>query len=94
MTTALPPPARASEPSQPTLGALSPLRLPLELRLSPEQFSLVCHANPEAVFELDAGGLPVFRRDPDIIGSVSACLTRCRRPPIETPWRPWIHCCD
>lgn len=36
--------------------ALAPLLLPSELRLTPEQFALVCAANPEAVLELAADG--------------------------------------
>lgn len=36
--------------------ALAPLRLPLELRLTPEQFELVCAENREAVLELAADG--------------------------------------
>jgi len=36
--------------------ALSPLRLPDELRLTPEQFELVCAENPQAVLELSADG--------------------------------------
>lgn len=35
---------------------LSPLRLPWDLHLTPEQFALVCRANPEAVLELAADG--------------------------------------
>jgi Uma2 family endonuclease len=35
---------------------LPTLILPPDLRLSPEQFALVCAANPEAVLELDASG--------------------------------------
>jgi Uma2 family endonuclease len=35
---------------------LEPLRLPWDLRLTPEQFERVCQANPEAVLELDAAG--------------------------------------
>jgi Uma2 family endonuclease len=35
---------------------LEPLALPWNLRLSPEQFALVCQANPEAVLELTADG--------------------------------------
>jgi Uma2 family endonuclease len=35
---------------------LLPQQLAAELRLSPEQFELVCQANPEAVLELSAGG--------------------------------------
>ena len=42
-------------PAAPT-DALAPLRLPAELRLTPEQFAAVCQANPNAVLELDAGG--------------------------------------
>jgi hypothetical protein len=34
----------------------TPLVLHPELRLSPEQFALVCEANPDAVLELSAGG--------------------------------------
>jgi len=33
-----------------------PLLLPWDLRLTPEQFERVCHANPEAVLELSADG--------------------------------------
>ena len=33
-----------------------PLRLPWDLRLTPEQFERVCQANPEAVLELAADG--------------------------------------
>jgi Uma2 family endonuclease len=33
-----------------------PLLLPADLRLSPEQFALVCAANPGAVLELTADG--------------------------------------
>jgi len=36
--------------------ALEPLRLPADLRLTPEQFAAVCQANPNAVLELDASG--------------------------------------
>ena len=36
--------------------ALAPLRLPADLRLTPEQFEALCQANPNAVLELDAGG--------------------------------------
>ena len=36
--------------------AETPLLLPPELRLSPEQFALVCQANPDAVLELSASG--------------------------------------
>ncbi|MFN9692965.1 MAG: Uma2 family endonuclease [Synechococcaceae cyanobacterium] len=35
---------------------LTPLLLPRELRLTPEQFALVCEANPDAVLELAADG--------------------------------------
>jgi len=34
----------------------APLLLPLDLRLTPEQFERVCQANPEAVLELAADG--------------------------------------
>jgi Uma2 family endonuclease len=34
----------------------APLHLPLDLRLTPEQFERVCQANPEAVLELAADG--------------------------------------
>ncbi|EAQ74283.1 MULTISPECIES: Uma2 family endonuclease [unclassified Synechococcus] len=36
--------------------ALQPLQLPWDLRLSPDQFELVCQANPDAVLELMADG--------------------------------------
>jgi Uma2 family endonuclease len=45
-----PPAAEEQAPGMP------PLLLPQELRLTPEQFSLVCSANPEAVLELAADG--------------------------------------
>ena len=48
-------PATGSPVGAPT-GALAPLLLPPELRLSVEQFALVCEANPEAVLELMADG--------------------------------------
>jgi Uma2 family endonuclease len=45
-------------PQTPTLLAIGvePLKLPRNLRLSPEQFELVCQANPDAVLELAADG--------------------------------------
>lgn len=43
-------------PPAPSSDALAPLRLPADLRLSPEQFTAVCIANPEAVLELSAEG--------------------------------------
>lgn len=43
-------------PSPETAIGLAPLLLPEDLRLTPEQFELVCAANPEAVLELDADG--------------------------------------
>jgi Uma2 family endonuclease len=39
-----------------SLDALAPLRFPHELRLTPEQFELVCAENREAVLELAADG--------------------------------------
>jgi Uma2 family endonuclease len=42
--------------AQPTELELPPLRLPWDLRLTPEQFERVCQANPEAVLELAADG--------------------------------------
>ncbi len=50
----LAPPASAA-PQAPATG-LEPLVLPPALQLSPEQFALVCEANPEAVLELAADG--------------------------------------
>ena len=48
--------APSTAPSiQPPLEA-EPLRLPWDLRLTPEQFEKVCQANPDAVLELDADG--------------------------------------
>ena len=37
-------------------AGLEPLQLPWSLHLSPEQFELVCQANPDAVLELAADG--------------------------------------
>ena len=46
--------------SAPDAPLVQPLQLPqqlaAELRLSPEQFELVCQANPDAVLELSAEG--------------------------------------
>jgi Uma2 family endonuclease len=50
MTVATP----ASTPE--TASELPPLRLPWQLRLTPEQFELVCEQNPDAVLELSADG--------------------------------------
>ena len=47
----------AQSPTQPPcVDALSPLRFPRDLQLTPEQFWAVCSANPDAVLELDASG--------------------------------------
>ena len=50
----------ASNPSPPSsteaAPAMGPLLLPQELQLTPEQFVLLCAANPDAVLELDAQG--------------------------------------
>jgi Uma2 family endonuclease len=43
-------------PPAPYPDALTPLRLPEDLRLSPEQFGAVCSANPQAVLELTPEG--------------------------------------
>ena len=53
----LAPPAPAP-PQAPATG-LESLVLPQDLRLTPEQFALVCEANPEAVLELTATGLVI-----------------------------------
>jgi Uma2 family endonuclease len=50
---ALAPPPPAAPPPE---LELAPLRLPWDLRLTPEQFERVCQANPEAVLELTADG--------------------------------------
>jgi Uma2 family endonuclease len=50
----LAPPASAAPPAPAT--GLPPLLLPPDLKLTPEQFALVCEANPEAVLELTAAG--------------------------------------
>ena len=47
--------AAAATPQAPGSG-LHPLLLPADLRLSPQQFALVCAANPGAVLELTADG--------------------------------------
>lgn len=59
MTLAVPLPASAAVPAALTsVGQLepAPLVLPPDLRLTPEQFELVCEANPDAVLELSADG--------------------------------------
>ena len=50
------PPAAAPAASEAAGNGLAPLLLPHELRLTPEQFALVCDANPDAVLELAADG--------------------------------------
>jgi Uma2 family endonuclease len=50
----LAPPASAA--TQAPVTGLEPLVLPPGLKLTPEQFALVCEANPEAVLELTAAG--------------------------------------
>lgn len=51
MTLAAPPLAPSASEQE-----AAPLLLPPDLRLTPEQFELVCDANPEAVLELAADG--------------------------------------
>ena len=50
------PPAAVSTAPEADHTALAPLLLPQDLRLTPEQFALVCEANPDAVLELRADG--------------------------------------
>ena len=50
------PPASAPAVPEAAGTALAPLLLPHDLRLTPEQFALVCVANPDAVLELAADG--------------------------------------
>lgn len=58
--TSTPASAALAEPSSwapsSSIDGLMPLRLPAELRLTPEQFELVCAENREAVLELTADG--------------------------------------
>jgi Uma2 family endonuclease len=56
MTLAPPAASAPSGPAEPAVDSPSPLLLPPDLRLTPEQFELVCQANPEAVLELTADG--------------------------------------
>jgi Uma2 family endonuclease len=48
--------AASSSAAATPVDALAPLRLPEDLRLTPEQFERVCATNPEAVLELSADG--------------------------------------
>ena len=50
------PPAAAPAAPEAAVSGLAPLLLPHDLRLTPEQFALVCEANPDAVLELAADG--------------------------------------
>ena len=50
------PPAAAPAASEAAGNGLTPLLLPQDLRLTPEQFAMVCDANPDAVLELAADG--------------------------------------
>ena len=56
MTLAPPAASAPSGPAEPAVDSPSPLLLPPDLRLTPEQFELVCQANPEAMLELTADG--------------------------------------
>ena len=56
MTLAPPAASAPSGPAEPAVDGPSPLLLPPDFRLTPEQFALVCQANPEAVLELTADG--------------------------------------
>ena len=49
-------PATPSGEAAAPFDALAPLRFPADLRLTPEQFALVCAENREAVLELAADG--------------------------------------
>jgi len=49
-------PATTHPASAASFDALAPLRLPPDLRLTPEQFELVCAENRDAVIELAADG--------------------------------------
>jgi len=53
---AVAPPAQAPSAPDAVDTVLTPLLLPQDLRLTPEQFALVCEANPDAVLELTADG--------------------------------------
>ena len=53
---AIAPPVAAPTAPEAECTPLAPLLLPQDLRLSPEQFALVCQANPDAVLELAADG--------------------------------------
>ncbi len=55
-------PGASPVPVGSAVDALSPLRLPPGLRLTPEQFELVCAENREAVLELAADGLLITTR--------------------------------
>ncbi|MFM9110284.1 MAG: Uma2 family endonuclease [Prochlorococcaceae cyanobacterium] len=48
--------AAPAAPEAAVSASAPPLLLPHDLRLSPEQFALVCEANPDAVLELAADG--------------------------------------
>ena len=50
------PPASAPAAPEASGTGLTPLFLPQDLQLTPEQFALVCDANPDAVLELAADG--------------------------------------
>ena len=50
------PPVAAPTAPEAACTPLAPLLLPQDLRLTPEQFALVCEANPDAVLELAADG--------------------------------------
>ena len=74
--------------AQPTELELPPLRLPWDLRLTPEQFERVCQANPEAVLELAADGALIAMtptggetssRNSRLLIQLGIALSRCKR---------------
>jgi Uma2 family endonuclease len=67
----------------------APLRLPWDLRLTPEQFEQVCQANPEAVLELAADGQLIVMtptggetssRNSRLLIQLGLALTSCPTP--------------
>ena len=76
----------ATAPDAPCLEPLHwPVRLAQQLRLSPEQFELVCEANPDTVLELSADGhlitiTPTGSETSARNSTLAGCPTQLRDP--------------
>ena len=72
--------------------ALAPLLLPLDLQLTPEQFAVVCQANPDAVLELDANGHLIHMTPTGCeTGARNSCLAQLLSQAVSASGLPLIQ---